>query len=238
MTVALIVGLFVLAVVVLVALPRGKAAEPTSEPRVDWHDVRERISPHFRGTVGVCTAFILFCSLLLILAEPSAIKYVWLIPLLVAVVYLMVWVRKTVENELVRGIIYVSVVVVLAITVGPTLPGSTPARAPVYTQDQMTELARLKQKCPGEKMPFNYTEYYQIVNWSSCTFDFWIGPNNRIYIRDAQGIEHGPYCEQPECVKGRIQYEIKEVRSGGGAFWGHIKKTPDYKTLSFRYAGD
>lgn len=237
MVYALIVGLFILAVVVLVALPRGKAAEPTSEPRVDWHDVRERISPHFRGTVGVCTAFILFCSLLLILAEPSAIKYVWLIPLLVAVVYLMVWVRKTIENELVRGIIYVSVVVVLAITVGPTLPGSTPARPPIYTPDQLSELARMRDRCPGIKQTIVFTPVYVYIDPEGlCIPTIWM-PGQCIYIRDQYNTGHGPFCETPG-ANNNIPHVIVAIRAADKPFPASLMLRPNYQRLNFRYAGD
>lgn len=194
-----------------------------------------KIKPHFKGTFGVCVAVILFGAALLVWAEPTAAKYLWIVPVLIATTFLMVKVANTIKNEFMRGVIYVAIGLPVLLFVGPKLPGSTPALPIPYTQGQLAELARLRQACPGQKVDFTYTPVYQVVNRSQCFVYYWIG-QNEIYVQDAQGNEHGPYCNRSGCADPKITYEIRAFRSARGTFVGQIKKDPDYSTLSFYYA--
>lgn len=195
-----------------------------------------KIKPHFSGTFGVCVLVILFGAACLLYAVSGSADYLWWItPILIAMVFLIVKVSNTVKNEFARGVIYVVIVIVAGTVILPRLPGSTPAQPIQYTANQLNELDQLHRACPGEKVDFEYLPTYQVVNRSQCLVQFWTG-DNEVYVQDAQGNERGPYCERSSgCLNAQINYEIRALRSARGRFVGHIKKNPDYKTLSFYY---
>jgi len=201
-------------------------------PKGAW----DYIKPYLNGTFGVCVWVILFGAACLLYAVPGSAGYLWWItPILIAMVFLIVKVSNTVKNEFTRGVIYVVIVIAAGTVILPQLPGSTPAQPIQYTANQLNELDQLHRACPGEKVNFEYLPTHQVVNRSQCFVHFWADKNNEIYVQDAQGNEHGPYCERPGCINATISYEIRAVRSGQGRFIGQIKKDPDYSTLSFYY---
>ena len=223
---------------------RVEVAEPETQSRLTLTTgvtgakaVISKFKPYLSGTFGVCVWVILFGAACLLSAVPGSFGYLWWItPILIAVAFLIVKVSNTVKNEFARGVIYVVIVIVAGTVILPRLPGSTPAQPIQYTANQLNELDQLHRACPGEMMNFTFLSTYQEVNRSQCLVYWWIGQND-MYVQDAEGNEHGPYCERPGCLdpKAKVTHSIRALRSARGSFVGQIKKVPDYSTLSFYY---
>ncbi len=223
---------------------QAEVAEPEKKSRLTLTTVVAgtktivtKIKPHFQGTFGVSALVILFCAAGLLWAVSGSGEYLWfVVPVLLVMAFLIVKVSNTVKNEFARGVIYVVIVIVAGTVILPRLPGSTPAQPIQYTANQLNELDQLHRACPGEMVNFTFLPTYQEVNRSQCLVYWWIGQND-MYVQDAEGNEHGPYCERPGCLdpKAKVTHSIRALRSARGSFVGQIKKVPDYSTLSFYY---
>lgn len=231
-------NVWVIALVVVIALARRYRQQigtvfATAFPHTSgaWGYIK----PHLSSTLGVWVLILLFLAGVTVHTAPdTAMKLWWLLPLGLVVVFLILR-ASTIKSSVARFVGVAAVVFGAGVLILPKLPGSTSGQPPKLTPDQATELDTLKKACPGVKTPFTYLPSYQTVNQSQCFVYFWTG-KNKIYINDPSGKEYGPYCEDgSECLKGRITYSIRSVRSIGEEFPGYIRKDPDFSTLTFIY---
>ncbi len=218
---------------VRVRAPTNSPQQTAAKPGF-WNSAVTKTQKVLGDGFGIWALILLFLSGAIVYTAPGMLELWWLLPLGLMVVFLILK-ASTIKSDIARigGIIAVTAGAFFLVL--PNLPGSVPGSPPRLTPSQATKLAQLKQACPGEKVPFTYTPSYQIVNQSQCFVYFWTG-KNKVYISDPNGKEYGPYCEDgTECLKGRITYSIRSVRSAGAEFPGHIRKDPDFSTLTFIY---
>ncbi len=184
MAIALIVFLVVTALAVLWLVPRGTRGitpEPTSEG-IAWQEGWDSIRSHFRGTFGVVALAIVLCAGGLILAIPSSIFYLWfVVPVLLAMTFVMVKVRTTVGNELSRGMIYVAVVIVGGTIILPRLPGDN-TQTPLAPPHPFTQILNPLSLCTETLKMVTIGNQLQELNPGNSCFIRWAKPPPNICI--------------------------------------------------------